>query len=90
MTTFRIDFDWRSAMPGRDVRGNCYRFSTGVCFVHKTGQFSHDDLSMLTRQIAADARRQGMRDVIVRIKEVSHLTRCPVASSATCGGAVVH
>ncbi|QRD62672.1 hypothetical protein H8Z72_22635 (plasmid) [Xanthomonas citri pv. citri] len=91
MTTFRIEFEWRSAMPGRCVRGNCFRFSSGVYFVRKAGEFDKADLPMLTREIGAEARRRGMQDVSIRIKQVSHLMRNQATpDGAGHGGCCVH
>ncbi|WP_440986191.1 hypothetical protein ACQHIH_21855 (plasmid) [Xanthomonas sontii] len=86
MTTFRIDFDWRSAMPGRALRGSCYRFDKGTYFVTKAGTFSENDLPMLRRMIAAEGRRRGMQDISIRIKQVSHVAAAPVRNGAVQSG----
>lgn len=72
MTIFRIDFDWAAAAPGQPARGNCYRFSKGVRFFSKSCPFSREDVPVLERFIAEDGLRMGLKDVRVRIRQVSH------------------
>lgn len=93
MPTFRVEFEWSSALRGRATRAEGYRFSRSVRFISKPSAFVKDDLQAFSRLIGEEAIRAGMKDVHIRIKQVTHQVinpKAPVSSTAGQADTRVH
>lgn len=86
MPTFRVEFEWSSALRGRATRADGYRSSRAVRFITKPSAFVKDDLPEISRLIAEEATRVGMKDVHIRIKHVTHQVINPKASDSNTAG----
>ena len=92
MHIYRVEFDLRSALPGKANRQGCWRMSQGARLVSTPTRFTDQAAVDCRVMIEAEARRLGLKDVQVRVKRAVELRRVDrkEAAAAAPAAAGVH
>lgn len=70
MHAYRIEFQWKSALPGQETRERGFRASTGERLVFSREKYSRDALPAYRELIVSEATRAGMKDFRIKITAV--------------------